>query len=137
PRAYEDVARMVEAAKSAGVHAVHPGYGLARDEVALSRALAEAGIGYVGPSADRIEALRDRLWVRAKAAELGVRVLPASEAPLREANAALADVDRIGYPVVVKPVRGFGEPDHLPVANDVAELSEALEALGPLEAAGG
>ncbi|HEY8429863.1 MAG TPA: biotin carboxylase N-terminal domain-containing protein, partial [Sandaracinaceae bacterium] len=137
PGAYEDVARVLEAAKSAGAHAVHPGYGLARDEVALARALAEAGIGYVGPSADRIETLCDRLAVRAKAAELGIRVLPASEEPLRDPNAALADVDRIGYPVVVKPVRGFGEPAGLPVANDVAELNEAFEALGALEAIGG
>ncbi len=132
-----DVGRVAEAAKSAGVHAVHPGYGLARDEVALARALAEAGIAYVGPGAERLAALRDRIAVRNAASALGVRVLPGSEEAILTPNAALADVDRLEYPVVVKAVRGFGEPDALPVVNDVAELSEALDALGPLEAAGG
>ncbi len=135
--AYADVARIATHARAAGVHAVHPGYGLERDEPALARALAEAQIAYVGPIADRLEALRDRLAVRAAAEGLGVRVLPASERPIVHANEALADVDRLEYPVVVKKVRGFGEPEGLPVANDVAELSDALEAIGPLEAAGG
>lgn len=137
PAVFDDVERMVDAARRANVQAVHPGYGLARDEVAFARALAEAGIAYVGPSAERLAALCDRLAVRNAAAELGVRVLPGSERPILEPNAALADVDVLSYPVVVKAARGFGEPDGLPVANDVAELSEALDALGSLDAIGG
>ncbi len=135
--ALRDVARIVSAARDAGVNAVHPGYGSGRDEVALARALAEAQIAFVGPSADRLEAMRDRLAVRDVAASLGVRVLPGSEQAILDPNAALADVDRLGYSVVVKPVRGCGEPDGLPVAHDVAALSEALDALGPLDTNGG
>lgn len=134
---YCDVERIVAAARGAGVQAVHPGYGLPRDEVALARGLAEAGIAFVGPSAERLEAMRDRLAVRNVAAELGARVLPGSEAPILEPNAALADVDRLGYSLIVKPVRGYGEPDVVAVAHDVAALSEALDALGPLETIGG
>ncbi len=135
--AYVSVTQIVTAAREARVVAVHPGYGLARDEIALARALAEAEIAYVGPAADRLEAMRDRLAVREIAASLGVRVLAGSEAAILDPNAALADVDRIGYPVVVKPVRGYGEPDGLPVAHDVAALSEALESLAPLDERGG
>jgi acetyl/propionyl-CoA carboxylase alpha subunit len=134
---HRDVDRIVEAAAKAGVHAVHPGYGIERDEVALARALEAAGIVYVGPPSSTLESLRDRLAVRDVAAQLGVRVLPGSERAVVEGNAALADVDRLGYPVVIKPALGHGEPDMVPVAQDVAELSEALEALGPLDERGG
>lgn len=137
PLAYVEVATIVRAAVQSGVNAVHPGYGLWRDEVALARELEAAGIAYVGSPADILEALVDRLAVRDVAAQLGVRTLPGSERAILEPNAALADVDLLGYPVVVKPVRGHGEPDEVRVVHDVAELSEALDALGPLDEGGG
>lgn len=135
--AYVDVECLVEAAVAAKVQAVHPGYGLARDEASFARALAEVGIAYVGPSGDTLEALADRIAVRDVAAQLGVRVLPGSERPVLEPNVALADVDRVGYPVVLKPVAGHGEPDDVPIAQDVVELNETLERFGALDQHGG
>lgn len=138
PSAYSDAEAILAAARGAEVQAIHPGYGLVdRDAGALARGAEEAGIKYIGPSSESLGILSDRLAVRAAAAELGVRVLPASERPILQPNQALEDVDAIGYSVVVKPVRGFGEPDELPVVHDVAALSDALEALGPLDAKGG
>lgn len=135
PAAYSDVERIVAAARERGVHALHPGYGLPRDELALARALEDAGIVYVGGPASQLERALDLPRARAVAEELGVRTLPASERAIVEPNEALADVDRIGYPVVVKRARG-GDAD-LPLVEDVAALSEALEALGDLGAIGG
>ncbi len=137
PALYRDVQSILDAARRASVHAVHPGYGLARDEVALARALEAENIVYVGPSAEKLAVATDRLAVRAIAADLGVRVLPGSERPILEPNDALAEIDRIGYPVYVERVRSFGEAPKLPEVQDVAALSEALESLGPLEAFGG
>lgn len=137
PSAYADVEAIIAAARSANVQAIHPGYGIERDAVALAEAAEAAGIAYVGPTGERLRVLSDRLAVRAAAAKLGVRVLPGSERPILEPNQALEDVDAIGYPVVIKPARGFGEPDVLPVAHDVAALSEALDGLGPTLAASG
>lgn len=137
PAAYCDVAAIMVAAREGRVNAVYGAYGLERDEVALARACEEAGVGYVGPTSATLAVLSDRLAVRAAARELGIRVLEASERPILEAQDALADVDRVGYPVVLKPMRGFGEPESLPVAHDVAELSEALDAMSPLDAVGG
>jgi 3-methylcrotonyl-CoA carboxylase alpha subunit len=135
--AYGDVDRIAEAAKTAQVAAVHPGYGVPRDELALARALEANGAVRIGPSAQALARAFDRMLLRTIAAELGVRVLPGSERAILEPNAALEDVDRIGYPVIVKSVRGAGEPLRTKIVNDVAELSEALEALGPLEENGG
>lgn len=137
PAAYCDIEAVLAAARSAEAEAIYPGYGLDRDLVALARAAEEASIAYVGPSSERLEILSDRLAVRTAARELGVRTLPGSERPILEPNQALEDVDAIGYSVVVKSVRGFGEPDELPVVHDVAALSDALDALGPLETKGG
>ena len=137
PGAYADVEAILGAARGAGVHAIHPGYGIARDAVALARGAEEAGIKYIGPTSDKLATLGDRLAVRAAASALGMRLLPGSERPILEAQHALEDVDALGYSVVLKPARGFGEPDQLPVVHDVAALSDALDALGPLEAIGG
>lgn len=137
PAAYADVEAIITAARGANVQAIHPGYGIERDAVALAAAAEAAGLICIGPSSERLRVLEDRLAVRNAAAELGVRVLPASERAIVEPNQALVDVDAIGYPVVIKPARGFGEPDALPVAHDVAALSEALDSLGPTLAASG
>lgn len=135
--AYRDVAAMVAAAKQAGVHAVHPGYGLLADEPSFAQAIEAEGLIFVGPAAERFETARDRLAVRQIAVDCGVRVLPASTRPILEPNAALREIDEVGYPVVVKPVHGVGEPEHRPIAADVAALHEALTALDPLPDHGG
>ncbi len=133
--AYHDPAAMVAAAKGSGVHAVHPGYGALADDPTFAKAVEDAGLIFVGPASERSAALRDRLAVRSIAHQCGVRVLPASERPITGPQLALLDVDEIGYPVVVRPVIG----DELAgaVANDVAELAEALANLDPLDARGG
>jgi acetyl/propionyl-CoA carboxylase alpha subunit len=135
--AYRDVRTLVEAAKQVGAHAVHPGYGLLADEPEFAQAIEAEGLIFVGPAAERFEHARNRLAVRAVAEEAGVRVLPAGTGAIREPNEALAEVDDVGYPVVVKPIRGVGEPAALPVAPDVAALNEALTSMEPLDEHGG
>ncbi|HJL19469.1 MAG TPA: biotin carboxylase N-terminal domain-containing protein [Sandaracinaceae bacterium LLY-WYZ-13_1] len=132
PRVYRDAQTLVEAAAKAGARAVHPGYGLLADEPDFAQAIEEKGLIFVGPAAERFEHARNRMAVRQVAIDAGVRVLPAGTTPILEPNDALAEVDAVGYPVVVKPVRGVGEPARLPVAPDVAALHEALEGLAPL-----
>ncbi|MCB9591890.1 MAG: hypothetical protein H6719_04070 [Sandaracinaceae bacterium] len=136
PSGYLDGEAILAAARDRGVHAIHPGYGLLAEDPAFARAVAEAGLLFVGPDADTLTRVRDRLAVRAAAIECGVRVLPGSERPITGPQHALVDVDRIDYPVVVRPRLGIGETQGA-VANDVAELAEALAALDPLEDHGG
>jgi acetyl/propionyl-CoA carboxylase alpha subunit len=137
PSAHLDVEKIARAARASGVQAVHPGYGLERDEVALARALEEVGIVLIGPPAAKIEALADRMAVRDLAAALGVRVLPGSEQAFVDPNDALAEVDRLGYPVTLHERLGFAGSLPVSVASDAYELSEAIRELGPLDRVGG
>lgn len=137
PAAYRNTVALLSVAKEQGVQAVHPGYGLLAEEPIFASEVEAAGLVFVGPAAERFEESRDRLKVRQVAIDAGVRVLPASERPITTAPEALEDVDRLDYPVVVKPVKGIGEPRATYVAHDVADLAEALKALDPLEEHGG
>lgn len=136
PNAWDDTARLLEIAKEKGVHAVHPGYGALAEEPGFARAVTEQGLVLVGPDADCLWKVADRLAARAAAADAGVRVLPASERPIMGPQDALADVDRIDYPVVLRPARGLGDI-HGRVCHDVADLAEALAELDPLGERGG
>ncbi|MGF1469023.1 MAG: biotin carboxylase N-terminal domain-containing protein [Sandaracinaceae bacterium] len=135
--AYRDPVALVAAAREAEVHAVHPGYGLLAAEAAFAQAVEEQGLIFVGPASERFEVCRDRLAVQEVAREAGVRLLVGSLRPILEPGDALADVDRVGYPVSPQGVLGLGEPTLLHRADDVADLSDALDALGELEAVGG
>lgn len=130
PSAYRDLDALVRAAVDHGAHAVHPGYGLLADEPSFAEAIESRGLIFVGSGAERFEAARDALAVRSMAMEAGVRILPGSERPIFGPQDALVDVDRIDYPVVVKPVLG-GAPSL--IAADVADLAEGLAALDPLD----
>lgn len=132
PHAYTDPAALLAAAQARQVHAIHPGYGALANDPAFARAVVEAGLVFVGPSAETLERVRDRLAVRAAAIEQGIRVLPGSERPITGPQQALEDVDRIDYPVVLRPVIGLGDASGV-VARDVAELAEGLAALDPLD----
>lgn len=136
PAAYLDGAALLEAARAREVHAVHPGYGPLAHDPAFAQSIVDAGLIWVGPSPALLARVRDRLEVRRAAMECGVRVLLGSERPITGPQEALIDVDRIDYPVVLRPVLGIGD-DAGAVAHDVAELAEGLAALDPLEAHGG
>ena len=136
PAAYRDLAALLAAAKERGVHAVHPGYGHLAHDPAFARAVEEAELCFVGPTSERYAAVSDRLAVRDLAIACGVRVLPGSERAITGPQLALVDVDRLGYPVEVRPVAGIGEVPGA-VAWDVAELAEGLAALDPLDQGGG
>lgn len=137
PEAYLDIEAVVRIARQVGAHAVHPGYGALCDNRRLASAVEAEGLVFLGSGSGRFDASRDRMAVLRVAQEAGIRVREGSERPILEPNEALVDVDRIGYPVVVKPVNGFGRPPNARVAEDVAQLSDALSALGDLEATGG
>jgi acetyl-CoA/propionyl-CoA carboxylase biotin carboxyl carrier protein len=126
---YLDVAAVVAAAVATGSDAVHPGYGFLSENAALARALEDAGIVFVGPPADVMEASADKLAVKRRAAEAGVPVIPGPLEPVAEAAAALcAAAAATGYPLLLKASAGGGgkgmrrvdEPGALEAAADSA-----------------
>lgn len=129
PGAHRDPKAIVAAALAARCTAIHAGYGLFDGDPALASLGARHGITVVGPPPDAIVLYRDRPAVRAAAVAAGLRVLPGSEDVHRSREEVRAVAADVGFPVVLKPAYGVGEP----AALAVAETAEALEAL--LEAA--
>jgi acetyl-CoA carboxylase biotin carboxylase subunit len=132
---YLNVAAVVHAAIATGAHAIHPGYGFLSERAALPQLCESAGIIFIGPTADQIAALGDKLRARAEAAAANVPVVPGGEAISRAEALALAR--EIAVPLLVKAVGGGGgrglkrveRIEDLPALLDVA-AAEAGAAFG-------
>lgn len=118
---YLDIAKVVAAAKAANADAVHPGYGFLSESPAFARALAEAGITYVGPSAETIERMGDKVAARQAAEAAGVPVVPGSKGRIGTVDEAAEVAKQVGYPVMIKAAAGGGGRG-IRIAADEAEL---------------
>jgi acetyl-CoA carboxylase, biotin carboxylase subunit len=124
---YLSVEAVVGAAVAAGADAIHPGYGFLAENPRLARACDAAGIIFIGPSADVLEAAGDKLAARAHAMAAGLPVLPGGSLDPAGAADGAALAGRIGYPVLVKAAGGGGGRG-LRVVRDAADLDHAVEA---------
>ena len=106
-RSYLDENLTVQAAKSTGCDALHPGYGFLSERASLARLCESEGIVFVGPRAETIDALGDKLNARKLAAASDVPLLPGTPA-LHSVEEACGDAEEIGYPVVIKASAGGG-----------------------------
>ncbi|MDQ4010712.1 MAG: acetyl/propionyl-CoA carboxylase subunit alpha [Actinomycetota bacterium] len=107
-QSYLSIKRILDAAACAGAQAVHPGYGFLSENAAFARACAQAGVVFVGPPADAIEAMGDKIRAKQTVAAVGVPVVPGSDTRgLDDAGLAVA-AGEIGYPVLLKPSAGGG-----------------------------
>ncbi|MGW3996729.1 pyruvate carboxylase [Amycolatopsis sp. NPDC004772] len=125
-RAYLSVDEIVAAAKKAKADAVYPGYGFLSENPDLARACEEAGITFVGPSAEILELTGNKARAVKAAREAGVPVLGSSE-PSSDVDALVAAADELGFPVFVKAVAGGGGRGMRRV-EDPALLRESIEA---------
>ena len=105
---YLVIEKIIGAAHHAGCDAIHPGYGFLAENPALARACVEAGIKFIGPSAEAMERLGSKTAARALAKEAGIPTVPGTLQPI-ESNEELVEVARrTGFPVVLKAVAGGG-----------------------------
>src|SRR3954451_116203 len=125
-RAYLSVEEIVGAATRAGADAVYPGYGFLSENPELARACEEAGITFVGPSADILELTGNKARAVAAARAAGVPVL-GSSAPSTDVDELVAAAQEVGFPVFVKAVAGGGGRGMRRV-EDPAQLRESIEA---------
>ncbi len=110
---YLRIDRVVAAAVALGADAVHPGYGFLAERAAFARAVGDAGLVFIGPPADAIEALGDKLRARRVARDAGVPVVPGTLEPApvgeRDTLAAIRDeAQHVGFPLLVKAAAGGG-----------------------------
>ena len=107
PRGYLVAERLIEAARGLGCDAIHPGYGFLSESAAFARAVHDAGLIFVGPSAETIAAVGDKIAARRQARELGIPVIPGCE-PSASREALLAEAGNLRAPLIVKAAGGGG-----------------------------
>ncbi|MGW4196177.1 ATP-binding protein [Streptomyces sp. NPDC005004] len=124
---YLSVERLLEAAARTGAQAVHPGYGFLAENAGFARACEEAGLVFIGPSADAIALMGDKIRAKETVAAAGVPVVPGSSGS-GLTDAQLAEAAReIGTPVLLKPSAGGGGKG-MRLVRDVSALEEEIAA---------
>ncbi|MET9081978.1 biotin carboxylase N-terminal domain-containing protein [Streptomyces sp. NPDC004237] len=119
---YLSVERLLAAARSSGGQAVHPGYGFLAENAGFARACEEAGLVFIGPSADAIALMGDKIRAKETAAAAGVPVVPGGRDP--ELASAARD---LGAPVLLKPSAGGGGKG-MRLVRDLTLLDEEIAA---------
>ena len=125
-QSYLDATALLEVARKTGAAAVHPGYGFLAENAGFARAVTGAGLVWIGPSPDAIDQMGDKIRARNLMEQVGVPVSPGSREPVTDEAAAVAEADRIGYPVMVKAAAGGGGIG-MGVATGPAELQAAFD----------
>ncbi len=105
---YLNIDALLRAARESGCDAVHPGYGFLSERAAFARAVTDAGLVFVGPSAAAIAAMGDKTEARRRLQAAGVPVVPGTSRPIGDAAQAASEAERIGYPVLLKAAAGGG-----------------------------
>jgi acetyl-CoA carboxylase biotin carboxylase subunit len=123
---YRNVEALLEAARQTGAQAIHPGYGFLAEDAEFARRVQKAGLVWVGPSPEAIEAMGDKIRARNLVAAAGVPVSPGTTEPVGDVEEAVAAAGKIGYPVMVKASAGGGGMG-MAVAADEAALRVELE----------
>ncbi|MFC4019563.1 acetyl/propionyl/methylcrotonyl-CoA carboxylase subunit alpha [Micromonospora sp. GCM10011542] len=107
-QSYRNVEAILAAAKATGAQAIHPGYGFLSENADFARTVEASGLIWVGPGADAITAMGDKINARNLMAAAGVPVAPGTTEPAADLDAAVAAATEIGYPVMVKAAAGGG-----------------------------
>jgi acetyl-CoA carboxylase biotin carboxylase subunit len=107
-QSYLDADAIIAAARQTGAAAVHPGYGFLSESAAFAQQVLAEGLTWVGPPPEAIEQMGDKINARNLMHRAGVPVAVGSADPVTDASAALAEAERIGYPVMVKAAAGGG-----------------------------
>ncbi|GLZ44877.1 acetyl/propionyl-CoA carboxylase subuit alpha [Actinomycetospora sp. NBRC 106375] len=124
---YLDGAAIVEAGRSVGADAVHPGYGFLAENAAFARQVADAGMTWIGPPPEAIEAMGDKIRAKATVGPAGVPLVPGSDGSGLDDEQVAAAAREIGFPVLLKPSAGGGGKGMHVVEHD-ADLADAITA---------
>jgi acetyl-CoA/propionyl-CoA carboxylase biotin carboxyl carrier protein len=124
---YLRVDRILDAATQAGAEAVHPGYGFLAESASFARAVADAGLVWIGPPPEAIEAMGSKIAARERMRAAGVPIVPGGVDPARDVAEAVRMADEIGYPVALKASAGGGGKG-FKVAHARDEVERAYEA---------
>ena len=122
---YLNIPALLSACEITGADAVHPGYGFLSENARFAEILEEHGITFIGPKAEHIRLMGDKIEAKATARRLGIPCVPGSEGAISTEREALAAAEKIGYPVLVKAASGGGGRG-MKVALNKQELIQAV-----------
>ncbi|MGA0597558.1 acetyl-CoA carboxylase biotin carboxylase subunit [Enterovirga sp. CN4-39] len=122
---YLVIDKIVEACRQTGAQAVHPGYGFLSEREAFPRALAEAGITFIGPNPGAIAAMGDKIESKKAAAAAKVSTVPGFLGIIESPEHAVSIADEIGYPVMIKASAGGGGKG-MRIAHSAGEVAEGF-----------
>ncbi len=105
---YLNVEKIIQAAKQHNVDAIHPGYGFLSENADFARRCQQEGIIFIGPTAETMEAMGDKIAARKRMIEADVPVVPGTQKPLQNAEEAIRLCREIGFPVMLKASMGGG-----------------------------
>lgn len=123
---YLNIDKILEIAHLSKADAIHPGYGLLSENAEFARRCEEAGIVFIGPSADVISRMGSKIEARNIMEKAGVPVVPGISYPLADAEEAAREAGRIGYPVMLKASAGGGGIG-MQIVHSEAEIQKAFE----------
>jgi acetyl-CoA carboxylase biotin carboxylase subunit len=123
---YLSIPAIVSACEITGAEAVHPGYGFLSENARFAEILAEHRIAFIGPSAEHIRLMGDKIEAKRTAKSLGLPVVPGSDGSVRQLIDATAIAHSIGYPILIKATAGGGGRG-MKVARSDAELERAMQ----------
>lgn len=124
-QSYLSIPAIIAACEITGADAVHPGYGFLSENAKFADILQAHNIRFIGPTADHIRLMGDKIAAKAKAIELGIPVVPGSDGEVKTSDAALELAREMGFPVLVKAASGGGGRG-MKIARSEDELAEAF-----------
>ncbi len=105
---YLNIPAIISAAEITGADAIHPGYGFLSENAQFADVIAEHGLAFIGPTADHIRMMGDKITAKETVKKLGIPVVPGSDGGVTDDDTARAVCEKIGYPVIIKAAAGGG-----------------------------
>ncbi|MDO5674252.1 MAG: acetyl-CoA carboxylase biotin carboxylase subunit [bacterium] len=126
-QSYLVIEKIIEAAKQTGAEAVHPGYGFLSENAAFAKAVAAAGMTFIGPPTEAVQLMGDKITSKELAKNAGVPVIPGHIEAIADEEEALSVAAEIGYPILLKPAAGGGGKG-MRIVHQPEDMKDALAA---------
>lgn len=123
---YLVIEKILSVARRCGADAIHPGYGFLSENPEFARAVQNAGLIWIGPSPEAIEALGDKVTARHVAERVGAPLAPGTLEPVKSADEVIEFAREVGYPVAIKAAFGGGGRG-LKVVREEHEVADAFD----------
>jgi acetyl-CoA carboxylase biotin carboxylase subunit len=124
-KSYLHIPAIMAAAEITNAQAIHPGYGFLSENAKFAEIVEKSGLTFIGPKAEHIRMMGDKIVAKKVAMEAGIPVVPGSDGAITSDDVAKKVAKQIGFPVLIKAAAGGGGRG-MKVARDASELSEAL-----------